>query len=406
MIKRFVRQRLFSVCLAFSLCFSAELVQGTRSFAAPLPDIEAHTFQSTPVRTSKSKRIYLFKATGNDLPKTGNLVLIHVQNKPAMAFRVLKTDSKNSEYVAKRIRRYDQTGELNVSQAYDSIEKISDLLAAPAPDPVVSRPARVAAPATAPAPINVSESDQDLDAAPKPAETNLEVYDYEDDLDATTSPQAIAPKKKRAKAAKVEQPVDEEFGNEENNEESTDETDEGKTAFEIEEAIRLSPLRNMISVNTGLYKNMSNFKFAGGTHSGFHASYARTLRTDIFVLSKAPQDSLSIEFGLGYYSLVNFIGQNDVFKIVPIMAELHYNLFFSQTFGMYLYGGLEFNAVMATENVTAATLSSRGDQDSIDKLQGIQHTFGLGLLYNMGPQWYLRLNLGWDRITAGLAIKW
>jgi hypothetical protein len=404
-IKRFVRQRLFSFCFSFSFILAVSGGVPPLVNAAPLPDIEAHQFQSTPVRMSKSGRVYLFQTPSNDLPKTGNLVLIHDHNKPAMAFRVLKTDPEKNEYVGKRVRRYDQTGQLKLDDKYFSIEKVADLLAEPAPD-LAPAPTPFATPfpsvtpvPAAPAVSETNDIDSELDGTPadepaqpsaspgrkkKKPETDLEVYDYDDDLDSSTSPRNLKKENPNAVVSEDE--------------------DDSLTAFEIDETMRLDPLKNMLSVSTGFFKNMSNFKFAGGTHNGFAVSYTRTLTNDVFVVSKAPQDSTAIEFGLGYYSRINMDGNNDVYKVVPMYAELHYNLVFSQTFASYLYLGIEYNGILSTENVNAATRPA--DAVTISNIQGVQQTFGAGFLYNMGPQWYLRLNLGWDRITAGLALKW
>ena len=141
MIKRFVRQRLFSIWLSGSLCWAVSVVAPIQSFSAELPPIEAHRFQSTPLEISKSSRVYLFKTTERDLrdlPKVGNLVLIYSQNKPSMAFRVLKTDLLKFEYVAKRVRRYEQTETLKFNSPYASIEKVSDLLPAPPAETLVT----------------------------------------------------------------------------------------------------------------------------------------------------------------------------------------------------------------------------------------------------------------------------
>jgi hypothetical protein len=384
-INRVLRQRLFSVGALF-------LIASAPSWAAPLPEIEAHQFQSTPVRTSKSGRVYLFRTDSNDLPRTGNLVLIHDHNKPAMAFRVLKTDADQSEYVGKRVRRYDQTSELKIGDRYFTIEKVSDLLAQPPAEPIVSpTPSPIPLPVMTPVPAIEAPAadDAELDSQPvendvkpeKHKETNLEVFDYDDELDGSTSPRNL-----KNEQTDGDQPAQDESG------------------YEIEEVVRLDPLKNMIGFHAGYFKNMSNFAFKGGTHSAINLSYTRTLKNDIWMRGRSPQDAFAVEFGLGYYSRINMDEHNDLYKVVPLFAELHYNLNFTQAFAVYLYAGIEYNSLLSTENVDVKLYP--GDADTISHIRGIQHTFGAGILYNMGPQWYLRFNLGWDRITAGLAVKW
>ena len=343
---------------------------------------------------SKSGRVYLFSTSPNDLPKTGNLVLIQDHDKPAMAFRVLQTNVEKSQYIAKRVRRYDTTGELSPGQNYFSIEKVADLLAPPAPDLAPSpTPLPTPLPSMTPVPESLPEASQTGAEAPSteeaPAATpeasesseepNLEIYDYDDELDGGTSPRNL--KRDREGIERTSTP-----------------------AAEILEIPEIDPLNNMISFSAGFFKNMSQMRFKGGTHNGIAFEYSRTVARDLFVEGKSPQDSLSLDFGLGYYSRVDLDQHNDVYKVTPIYAELDYQLHFSETFAWLFYAGIEYNAILSTENVNTATYPQ--DAVTIQNIQGIQHTLGTGLLYNMGPQWYFRVIVGWDRITAGLALKW
>ena len=355
---------------------------------------------------SKSGRVYLFSAAPNDLPKTGNLVLIQDHDKPAMAFRVLQTNTEKSQYIAKRVRRYDTTGELNPGQAYFSIEKVADLLALPAPDlapsptpvptPMPSMtPVPEAAPESSPAEVpsgaeapSVEEAPAATPEASEENEPNLEIYDYDDELDGGTSPRNL--KQDRSDVERTSSPED----------------DDGlpKTAAEIREIPEIDPLNNMISFSAGFFKNMSQMRFKGGTHNGIALEYSRTVARDLFVEGKSPQDSLSLDFGLGYYSRVDLDQHNDVYKVAPIYAEFDYQLHFSETFAWLFYLGIEYNGILSTENVNTTTYPQ--DAETVQNIQGVQHTLGTGILYNMGPQWYFRVMVGWDRITAGLALKW
>jgi hypothetical protein len=52
------------------------------------------------------------------------------------------------------------------------------------------------------------------------------------------------------------------------------------------------------------------------------------------------------------------------------------------------------------------TASSNEVATTYNNLEGFQPNIGVGVFYNIGPQWYLRGDLGVDRIGIGLAIRW
>ena len=370
-IKHFVPQSLLFLCLFFSAAH-AEL----------LPEIDAHEFKSTPLRKSSSGRVYLFHTDDKKVPKTGNLVLIQNEDKPAAAFRVLQNDPQKGEFVAKRVRRYD-VGDLQVNTAYPSIEKVADALATPPPakpgeevtaSPTATTPAESAAAVATP---SMSPSDAELEGTPaeKTPETkakqaknqDLEVYDYDDDLDKATSPQNLK---------KIEPVDDEESAN-------------TKTDSEVSETIRYSPMKNMLGVGAGFFRNMANFNTAGDTQNGFSLMYSRVIAHDVLLEPKTTQDDVAIEFGFGYYRLYNSDQQNSLYTIYPFTAEFRYDLNLSESYTLFFYGGLQYNLGTATNT-----------------LIGPQQTIGLGMMFNLGPHWYLRIDLGWDRVLGGLSIKW
>ena len=368
--------------------------------AENLPDIDAHQFGATPIEKSESGRVYLFQTAVKDLPKTGNLVMLEEQKKPIMAFRVLKTDPERGQFIAKRVRRYDQVGSLKFNQEYTSVEKISDIVPSPealaagaptttdelppSPESSVTPGAGVAAPSatqdTTASLAPPAEHDQELDEAPAENKgKRLEVNDFDDELDSSTSP--VNQKKK----------LDEEFTDEEEN-------SNAKSAFEIDEAHRLNPFHNMITVQIGNYKNMSNFSLGNGeSQSGMGVFFSRAFAQDVFVMQRAPQDALSLEFGFEYYRRINYDQQNDSYTLVPLVGALRYDLHFSNSLTAFGLFGFQYNWVSGAINSSQTTLS---------KIQGPQPDLGLGVLFNIGPQWYVRLDLGLDRMAAGLCVKW
>lgn len=324
--------------------------------AEPLPSIDAHRFDAKPIQKSTSGKIYLFESA-QVIPKTGNLILIYEQDKPAMAFRVLKNDPTNRRFVGKRIRRYDQTSELKLDQNYVTIEKLADVLPPP-PGEAPSESLDEAPPAAAGTPVPA--------VIPTP-----EAQDSELDSDSTAALDEID---------ELDQTEDEE--------------DEGP--LEVDETSRLDPYTNILSVGTGYFGNSSNFSGSPYLSNGFSISYAHVLFNDVFIMKKVPQDSLALEFGGIFYRIINKDGGNDIYSMLPFFADLLYQLHLSSSFSLNLYGGLQYNYMTSAINPGA----------SLENLQGIQVNVGLGAFYTLGPQWLLRIDAGWDRITGGLSIKW
>src|SRR5262245_15810248 len=114
-------------------CLLTVMTGNSGARAETLPDIDVHEFRTVVIRKSQSGRVYLIQVPTKDLPKTGNIVLIQNLNKPVFALRVLQTDELKGEFIAKRVRRYDETAELVAGQDYLAIEKVADVLEPPPP---------------------------------------------------------------------------------------------------------------------------------------------------------------------------------------------------------------------------------------------------------------------------------
>ena len=319
-----------------------------------------------------------------------------------MAFRVLRSDLNKSEYIGKKIRRYDQTGELKINQKYFSIEKVADLLSAPEQDEPHQAPAKkLAAPvrASPPNPVESSETTvTEIAPSPTPAEgvepakqtappttdSSLDVEEFDQDLDEGNSqnlnkgPDATT------------------------SDEDEDENGSPHHPFEVEESSRFDHYDNMLGFGVGYFKNMSNFSLNSVSLSGFDIFYSHVLNRDIWFQSKTSQDDLSIDFGLQYYRLVNIDLVNDQYTMIPLSTELRYAIHISPSFAVHGYLGLQYNFIASMQNVDSAGANKQTYND----VHGPQANTGIGVMFNLGPQWYLRVDLGLDRTMVGLAIKW
>ncbi len=383
------------------------------AIAENLPSIDARQLEVTPKEISRSGRVYRFKM-GSDIPRTGNLILVQIGNRPIMAFRILKTDSYSKEIIAKRIRRYDQEGRLDLEKKYLAAEKVADLVSPPVSEsiPVDSQSptAGIAGTGLTGTPVSPEEgaasageakSDQSQATAEnefsqEPADPNAPallgddgsggprketpivagtVESYDEDLDASTSPRDL-------KTDRMEE---------------TEASESSRSGLGVEEKEPAIKYEHMAGLSVGSFSNMSGFSIPGTAHNGFTAYYNEIIDREIWFKEHAPQDSLSLEFGLGYYSRVNLTGIFDNYDVIPIRSELLYTLQFNPTFAFIAHVGAQFNWVITAENASELGLST---------LQGIQPNAGIGMLYNIGPQWYLRADAGLDRFAIGLAVKW
>ena len=357
--------RLRSVILLFGLFFLA--IAHNASAADTLPEIDAHRFDIKAIQKSTSGKIYLFESN-QVIPKTGNLILVYDHEKPAMAFRVIKNDANKRQFVGKRIRRYDQTGELSINQPYSTLEKIADVLPSPQGENTTATNNENSV-STNPNQLRSNTATPVTNPSQIPGET--QVVDTELD---SSSKEALD---------KIDESTEDSGEEEDNN-------------LEVDESTRIDPWNNILTVSAGYFANSSNFVGSSILSNGFSASFAHTLFRDVFINKKNLQDSLGIEFGLIHYSRTYQDGGNDIYTMFPFFADALYQFHLSQTLTLLAYTGLQYNYMSSASNPGA----------SLSLLQGPQLNIGAGMFYNFGPQWMLRLDLGWDRITGGLCIKW
>lgn len=338
-----------------------------------------------------------------------------------MAFRVLQTDEASGEWVGKRVRRYDIEQKLTLKKSYDAIEKISDLVAPPPPEmkyDVNARPELGASTGLVernPTPTPSLNPDAPPELDPLPGVPNQAGESLPMETEAPTEPAPSRPLPKdlnqfddeldagmdlpEAPKQKPKMPEPEEM--DEDSEEESDTFDR-----EPRDRIVFSPYKRAISVTLDSFRNMSGFVVANqaqAVNSGFAVNYAVTFDRNVWANGKTLQDSLAFETGLGYYGRTNFSGTQDSYSISPLKAEIHYQLHPSASFTAFGYVGLQYNLIFASDTTNTTATQANLARSA---LGGIQHTLGAGFYYNIGPQWYLRGDLGWDRLGIGLAVKW
>ena len=384
-IKHFVRQSLF-FCLFLSLLL---IESEPRLHAELLPAIDARAFDVTPLEISRSGRIYRFRVSG-DPPKTGSIILLELDKRPIMAFRVMKNNLIQREMIAKRVRRYDVEGKLELNHTYTGAEKVADRVitpqsneeetagAKPEETAVTEQDSAPKADPNAPAMLG-----DDGSGGPEPQLKNAKSLEgFDEELDSTTTPRNL----------KKKQSPDE--GEEEDFDEESPKRNRGPA---IEERESLIKFPHMMGITIGSFRNMSNFQWPGVNSNGFSVYYNEIVDKGVWFRGQAPQDSLSLEGGIGFYSRMNLTGIFDNYDILPIRAEILYTLQFNPTFAFLTEVGGQFNWVISTDKATT---------EGVNQVSGFQPNLGIGFLYNIGPQWYVRGDLGLDRVGIGLAVKW
>jgi hypothetical protein len=76
-------------------------------------------------------------------------------------------------------------------------------------------------------------------------------------------------------------------------------------------------------------------------------------------------------------------------------ATLRYTLRPNVDFGAFVYAGLNKNFVGSSVNATDA---------GKDQLSSILPAVGIGLLFRVGPSWYMRVDGGLDIIALSLSL--
>lgn len=318
-----------------------------------LPQIKARTFDVTNILQSKTGRVILFESPLSESLPVGRLLLMQLKDsaEPTVAVRVLKIYPVQKAFAAKSIRYYGDLQRIAHLASLTAIEKLSDI------DPN--------------APITENPKDQ----------SELKEIEEQAALDGK-SPQ--------------DKQDSEPSESSETSESSDDTTDESTSADEtngimIEEVSPFEKNRNSLTLGASYLHNTDRYFAAGGLR------YGLTLIHRLFFNSPHLQDSLTVEGGAYFYKAINFSVLSDSYSLINTIGTARYNLFFSEVFGTFLYGGVFRNFASATSPQSTASvalaLSTQGT------------AIGAGFLVRIGPNWYTRIDVGTDIAGLGLVLQ-
>ena len=330
----------------------------TPSMSGGLPDIEAKAFRVEIHRRSDSLRVYLFKDPSTAITKVGRILLLKRDSENVMAFRVIKTYYPDKEqFAARKVRKYPNYSALDEGDQYLAIEKIADLF------PYES--------------IEEIEQDQadleELEEAEEDDEEELEVEPlpivqaYDPELDAGTTP---PPGDSRVNKVS------------------------DLSSIMIEQVKPFETDSQLLSAQVGFLRN-SNADGTFGYFSGTGFRYGVNIARMIFLSNSKTQDSFALEGGLFVYKLLNWETANDAYTAIPLHLTVRYNVVFEKTFGLFFYLGVLRNEVVG----------GSASETALSLLRNTQPAGGMGLMFQMGPKWFIRMDLGFDLATAGLSLR-
>ncbi len=119
-----------------------------------------------------------------------------------------------------------------------------------------------------------------------------------------------------------------------------------------------------------------------------------------FLLSGRIQDALGFDFSLMFTKLNDYTpAGGDSFALLPMTFSGKYTFYPSEGFGVTGYLGL------FRSNVIASKGQDPEYSEALFLLTYVQPIFGIGLSFEIGPQWWLQLELGSDQLGANLGLK-
>jgi hypothetical protein len=335
-----------------------------------------------------------------------------------MAFRVIKTYPEKKEVAARRVRRYRGYRLLDLGTKFLALEKIGEVKP-PTGDETIdlaeledradledlkadmggtpSTTAIATAPSSA-GTVTDPLADSSLDRykirqkgseiGKAPLYGNVEgggVLEFDPELDATTSPPPSGDATNDT-TEHVQDDVKPLFD---------DNVEDGAAQITVEEVVPFDQQRHGMTVLLGLQRNLSfpsgsSYFTSGGLRYGYSLFRSLLLHTPQF------QDSLTVEAGVGFYKLINYVVTRDAYTVMPIVGAMRYNLHTSDTTTFFVYGGLSKGWVISSALPSVSGLAL---------LNSLLPTLGGGLLLRVGPSWDFRADLGLDTISAGMMLR-
>ena len=333
-----------------------DTLDDANSQAGSLPAIEAKIYNVEIVRPSKSGRVYLIQKETTELPEVGRIFLLKDSATPVMAFRVLKTYPEKNQIAAKRVRLYPGFDQLDPGAKFRAYEKTGDLAAIP----------------------NSSFEDDadlmDLEQTPPPNDLQSEPLN-----EPSNEP--------------AEEPVEDTVDELANEAELATTPDPGEQDLEIREDMTEDEdytsydyFPNWLTVPFGVF--FGNPHLPGPSpQKGTGLLYGRNMGSRSFTL----------EGGFYYYKAAgDTFGISKSYTLMPLVGMGRFNFPISENVQFFLYGGVQYKWVIGNLGAT---------NKELQRIAVAAPLAGLGLFVQVGPNWFLKLNLGIDSVLGGIALR-
>ena len=398
--------------------------------------IRASKFTVQVLNHSTSGRVYLLQFLGTIIPKPGEILLLKIVAEPVMAFRVLKVTPAASTLVGQVIKKYGNRLELQFGERYDAIikigevEGISDIINAPEAefeDPTWNT--SEIEPTILPydpeldigsmSPAEVAEKAKDIPVTPlsalesKVAFLESKVVTLETKVTANKIEiERIPAEVEKTSTAPISKnsPGNDGTGGQSKSDESTEKPPEKLDNDLLEKDDPVTTSESMSVEEVKLFDNYAHWLSAGFGYitnnapngqgiynfSAGNLKYGVTIGRRVVFDRPHLQDSLVLEGGIYVYKGINFAAQGDSYTVFSMAANLRYNLFFSEGFGLFGYAGMLQSNVLASASPVASALTA---------LNSVLPSFGAGFLIQIGPSWYARLDVGFDNTSLNLLLR-
>jgi hypothetical protein len=151
-----------------------------------------------------------------------------------------------------------------------------------------------------------------------------------------------------------------------------------------------------LSAGFGYVTNNSPNGQGAYNFSAGNLKYGITIGRRIIFDRPHVQDSLVLEGGIYVYKAINFAAQGDSYTLLSTAANLRYNIFFSESFGIFGYAGMLQSNVLGSSLPVASAITA---------LNSVLPSVGAGILLQIGPSWYAKLVIGLDDTSLNLLLR-
>jgi hypothetical protein len=355
-----------------ALFLSSVIFSSILSLSNTYGEIKTQTLDVKVIRVAKSMRVYQFETDSIDLLQNGKILLIKEGTQNVMGLKVIKSYPEKRQVAARRVSLYPGFDELEVSKNYSGLVKIGDLSGSESSSPDSAEDTKLDT-------EDLGELESALNTeAPSPIDVDTripEILPYDPELDAGTSPPpddgtAVDPER--------------------------DDQEEDQLRNIIADEVRpLDSAHQWLTGQFGAFLNRSsrrNYTYFGGVGG----RYGVTLGKMLFLKGLNAQDSISLECGVFAFKVVRFMTDFDSYYVMPVVPTLRYNMNFGENWIWFFYGGVRYNVILAATDSTALGLW---------KLNTLLPAVGTGVMYQFGPKWFARADIGLEMLAFGLTLK-